>query len=142
MQYYVLGFCFSEERDQVVLIRKKKPEWQRGRMNGVGGKLEANETPQEGMSREFEEETGIRLLPHEWDKFAVLRGPDYAVHVFRVFSGGALWAKTQEEELVSLHSIHDLPMNMLPNLRYLIPLAIDSKDPRGRLRVVEFRYDR
>ena len=54
MKEYVVGFMFSEE------ILKNKPDWQAGRLNGVGGKVEPNEYPDQAMVREFEEETGVR----------------------------------------------------------------------------------
>jgi 8-oxo-dGTP diphosphatase len=37
---YVLGFMFSSDHSEVALIRKRKPEWQRGKLNGIGGKCD------------------------------------------------------------------------------------------------------
>jgi len=34
---YVLGFCFGPSLTTVVLIKKNRPAWQAGRLNGVGG---------------------------------------------------------------------------------------------------------
>ena len=42
---YVLGFAFSKSGQMVLLIWKNKPEWQRGKMNGIGGKIELGEHP-------------------------------------------------------------------------------------------------
>jgi 8-oxo-dGTP diphosphatase len=67
MTEYVLGFAF-DSNEEVVLIRKNKPDWQRGLLNGVGGKIEENESSYAAMVREFHEETGVRL--HGWDNFA------------------------------------------------------------------------
>ena len=36
MQSYVLGFCFNSVLEEVVLIRKLKPEFQKFKFNGVG----------------------------------------------------------------------------------------------------------
>jgi len=44
MTAYCLGFAFYRSRRKVVLIRKTKPDWQRGKLNGVGGKIEAEGT--------------------------------------------------------------------------------------------------
>lgn len=56
---YVCGFLFSE--DHVLLLRKNKPDWQAGNLNGVGGKIEEGENKHEAMRREFLEEAG-RLI--------------------------------------------------------------------------------
>ncbi len=58
---YVAGFYFSECGERVALIRKLKPEWQRGWLNGIGGKVEPGESPLSAMVREFEEEAGARI---------------------------------------------------------------------------------
>ena len=58
---YVVGFLLNYDRTQVVLIRKNRPAWQAGHLNGVGGKIEMGETPIEAMTREFEEETGLHF---------------------------------------------------------------------------------
>lgn len=49
---YVLGFLFNENLTKVVLVRKKRPEWQCGLLNGVGGKIEDGEPPLDAMVRE------------------------------------------------------------------------------------------
>ena len=38
IQHYACGFLFSQDRTRVVLIRKRRPAWQAGKLNGVGGK--------------------------------------------------------------------------------------------------------
>ena len=57
MKRYVLGFYF--DGDRVLLINKTKPEWQRGKLNGLGGTVESGEAPILGMVREFREESGL-----------------------------------------------------------------------------------
>jgi hypothetical protein len=54
---YVLGFVFSEDSSRVLLVWKNRPAWQAGKLNGIGGKIEAGETPLQAMQREFREET-------------------------------------------------------------------------------------
>ncbi|WP_062109882.1 NUDIX hydrolase [Bacillus niameyensis] len=52
--------CFIRKGNQLLLLnRKKNPNM--GLWNGVGGKIERNETPIEGILRETLEETGISL---------------------------------------------------------------------------------
>ena len=60
MKQYVLGFAFSRDKKDIILISKLNPEWQKGKLNGVGGKVEFEDaSPMDAMYREFKEETGI-----------------------------------------------------------------------------------
>lgn len=62
---YVLGFAFDDNK--VLLIRKTKPKWQAGRLNGVGGKVEAFDKDYlAAMVREFHEETDILTTRDQW----------------------------------------------------------------------------
>lgn len=57
---YKYTICFIRKGDNILLLnRNKKPTM--GMWNGVGGKIEDNETPYEGIIREAFEETGIEL---------------------------------------------------------------------------------
>src|SRR5439155_26466068 len=83
IQHYVCGFLFSPDRGRVVLIRKRRPAWQAGKLNGVGGKLEAGETPIDAMRREFREEAAVDV--HDWQHVLTLTGTDWQGHFFRAF---------------------------------------------------------
>ena len=58
MKSYVVGLVF-DEAGRVMLIEKKRPDWQKGFLNGVGGEIKINETPLEAMIRECKEESGL-----------------------------------------------------------------------------------
>lgn len=122
---YVLGFLFDPSKKDVVLIKKLKPEWQKGRLNGVGGKIEENETPLEAMRREFKEETGVEI--QEWREFLQLSGHHFAIHAFVAFSLHAYDVKSMEKEKVKVYKVNRLNFNKtIGNLRWIIPLAIDK----------------
>lgn len=70
---YVAGLLFADMMSKVLLIRKSHPEWMKGKLNGIGGHIEDNETASEAMHREFREETGLDIGSH-WKEFATLRG--------------------------------------------------------------------
>jgi 8-oxo-dGTP pyrophosphatase MutT (NUDIX family) len=85
MRRYVLGFLVSPNLEHVLLIKKARPDWQSGLLNGVGGNVEAGEflNPKLAMVREFGEETPWPSNPAEWIHYADMdRRGDWLVHVF------------------------------------------------------------
>ena len=116
---YVVGFL--HDANCVVLIEKKRPEWQFGLLNGVGGHIEDGETPSDAMRREFHEEAGLDI--DYWNLGVVLTGKGWRVHFFSA-RGPAMYARTQTDERVHYVSISSLPGNVIPNLRWLIPLCL------------------
>jgi 8-oxo-dGTP diphosphatase len=45
MNKYVVGFLFNSDTNKVCLIKKNRPQWQKGRLNGVGGHIEDGKAP-------------------------------------------------------------------------------------------------
>lgn len=133
MILYVLGFAFTPN-NQVVLIKKTKPAWQAGKLNGVGGKVEPGENlaPVEAMVREFEEETGVPTAVQQWEQFAIMDcGPDVRVAVYAATliptQVKALRSPTEEQVKVIDWADHVYyhPYPVLLNLEWLVPLAYD-----------------
>jgi 8-oxo-dGTP pyrophosphatase MutT (NUDIX family) len=58
MQEYVVVYARSEYPNQVLLVEKDRPAWQKGRYNLPGGKIEPGETPLACAIRELGEEAG------------------------------------------------------------------------------------
>lgn len=149
--HYVAGFLFNKRLSQVALIKKSKPEWQKGKLNAIGGKIETGETATQAMTREFNEETGCYVVG--WELFATLvceserhkgapdSGQPYQVHFFRAFADADLWSvvRTQTEEEVHVVRWEDIVwLNALPNLSWLIPMALNmDKDSAERFHITE-----
>jgi 8-oxo-dGTP diphosphatase len=132
---YTIGFFFYAPTDnpaghELLLVRKTKPDWQRYLWNGVGGKVEPNETPHNCMRREFWEET--KLQTQDWQRFAVESGPGYLLHCFRAFFKPAkpiVPMFNDAQEPLGWHSLASLDtLPVVGNLRWLIPLALDWRD--------------
>jgi 8-oxo-dGTP diphosphatase len=133
IQRYVVGFMFDVNESHVLLIEKIKPEWMRGRLNGIGGKIEPGESPQEAMIREFKKEVGISTEPLEWNLFCTLRGAGFEIAFFCAVSD-AVWnyVKMEEERpiLVNTADLTVFDRRIMTNLRWLIPLALSMKHER------------
>lgn len=143
MTDYVAGFLMNaEDSGSTVLVSKLQPEWQRGLLNGVGGKIEEGEHPYQAMVREFQEETG--LLVEDWELMVTLLSGEHTISFFR--------ARRPFAELVALHGrLNDVGEELLlvscidaqsrwlvlPNLRWLLPLAQYRHDNYWPLTVQE-----
>lgn len=124
---YVLGFLFSPDFKNVVLIEKLKPHWQKGKYNGIGGRIEENETPLQAMQREFEEETTLDIK--YWNWFTQFGTEDYLVDCFWAISKD--WDKhlsvTKEEVFnIPVEDMYTVKHYLICNLWWLIHLAIDK----------------
>lgn len=126
---YVVGFMFDTSHESVLLIQKNRPTWQAGRLNGIGGRIEGDETPDQAMRREFQEETGVDYA--EWERFCTLRDErGWLVH-FYLGSGDLLTAASQTDEMVLCCELRKLQQTpVLPNLHWLIPMALNLKHER------------
>jgi 8-oxo-dGTP diphosphatase len=133
MTEYVVGFLFSADFERVVLIRKKRPKWQRGQLNGVGGKLEDGESVYKAIARECREECGLRVSAKRWRCYLKMEGVNLDNKPFRVFFMAAVGnpakatATTDEAiEVVYVRDISPLRSDLVENVCWTIALAIDS----------------
>lgn len=105
MTRYVLGFLMDS--GFVVLVKKERPLWQKGKLNGVGGHIEEGENEYDAMYREFLEETGMKI--EKWAKFCVMSGPEdngWEVSCFWAY-GNLSRCKTKTDEKVEIHAIEE-----------------------------------
>jgi 8-oxo-dGTP diphosphatase len=122
MQEYVCGFAFK--KDSVLLIKKTHPEWQAGHWNGIGGKVERiDPAAKYAMAREFQEETGIKTKLQAWQPLVELNSHNWRVHFFKAFDIDIFQARTTTREEVGIFFMNALPIRVISNLRWLIPLA-------------------
>lgn len=129
---YVVGFAFSELNTKVLLIRKNRPLWQKGKLNGIGGHIEKGEQPVVSMIREFKEETTIETKIGDWYLFSILRSGDYQVFFFwsilKISYTEPLVQPTDEK--IGWYGIDELIKGFyscIPNLKWLIPMAINMR---------------
>lgn len=120
---YVLALLFTADSREVVLVRKTRPAWQAGRVNALGGKIDDGERVIDAARREVREEAGVDV--REWEEFLVWHDPVYRLRAVRAFDDVARDARTAEDQEVFLAYVAALPLNIIDNLRWIIPLALD-----------------
>lgn len=142
MQKYVLGFAFCN--DYVALIEKKRgPRGLIGYMNGIGGKIEmTDDTVKDAMVREFREETGYQHSI-DWRHYGRYGdGVNWSIELFTAWLAHdhlpAIKCTEEGGEQVKWCRI-DLKDTEHPmaNLRWLIPMAINSFGSKDFLDITE-----
>jgi len=134
MKGYSLGFLFRPKvhfngvrRHQVLLLRKKKPEWMYNLLTGVGGAIEAGETPVQAMVREFQEETGLETLTNQWVQFATLDVMGSRIHVFKSFQPTKEPKTMTDEEVGWYRAEHSFNRgDMYRNTHWLMSMALQD----------------
>lgn len=131
---YVVGFAMNPEKTHVLLVEKTHPDWQRGKLNGLGGKVEDGESSWDAMVREFREETrgalaGSVLYRREgWKHVLQLTGDDWQCAVFMgtplsiedmAKLDGAMTDEKERLQSVSLKFLGNF--RTLPNVRWMLP---------------------
>jgi len=127
MKNYTLGFIFTPGLDWVLLVHKINPEWQAGKINGIGGKIEDGEESLACMVREVREESGLGTDADKWILLGEMGSGAWRVRVFAfVYRGSMDDARSADKEKVEWFDPNMLPPNVISNLRWLVPLALDK----------------
>lgn len=141
-QGYVLGFLFDPGLRQVVMILKNKPEWMKGRWNGVGGHIEEGEKAGAAMMREFAEETGVTIPmadwshPNGWTTVGIVKGAGlteighapYEMTIFAATSPDLHQVRTTTDERVVVMDVDDFTNPQAPRAvirPWLMLMALD-----------------
>lgn len=127
---YVVGLAFNATGDYVALIKKNKPAWQAGCLNGIGGKIEGRETPMDAMIREFQEEAGVITTRMDWRRFGQMEGPLFVVDMFVARSDdicGQAHTCT-EETIVVIPLLHTKNFECVSNLEWMLWAALDKNN--------------
>lgn len=127
MEYYTAGIAFSRLRTHCALILKRRPDWQDGWYNAIGGKVEQDERPIDTMYREFQEEAGLEIPREQWEFVLNLHYKDEAtVSFYKTFPNYPEFdrIRTMTDERVEIVPVAHLPISLMPNLRWIIPLML------------------
>lgn len=127
---------FNTDRTKVALIRKTKPEWQAGLLNGIGGKIEEGEHEYDAMCREFEEETGVKTFYYDWNYMIKLvnKNPEWSVQFFKGTAESFDELKSTTDEEVTIIDVSNIENEkVVPNLRWLIKMCLDDEVMGGEI---------
>lgn len=134
MKRMTVGFIFHHELKKVLLIKKDHPRWQKGLLNGVGGgmELEDKDSYPECWVREVMEETGIKVnmidaihmgsisvIQERYNKVDPVRVEIYTYRTAQPF------VQKTDEELGWYDVDYISELEMIPNLHFLIPFALE-----------------
>jgi ADP-ribose pyrophosphatase YjhB (NUDIX family) len=128
---YTVALIFSTDKTQIALIRKCKPIWQFDKLNGIGGKIEDDEHPDDAARRELLEESN--LVSDDLRLFAIGRSVivdnTYNTVVFFYTGTANLYdVHSNEKEPIEILSVYNALhySKLIANLKWLIPLALDE----------------
>jgi len=123
---FTVAFIFTTDLKNVLLILKDRPTWQAGFWNGIGGKLEKNETATQGISREVTEETNIQITEESWKTVGTIHGKDWKVTIFTTTVDNTIQPIQKTSEKPAWHPRTNLPINIISNLSIIIPACIQT----------------
>lgn len=126
-QQYVVGFILSPDRRMVILIEKRRPSWQVGLLNGIGGHVEYGEEPLVAMIRECREECGLEIA--DWRSIATIENVDGStVWAYATYGGFRGFQSTTDEQVVSVLIERISAFKTVGNIPLLLALAQDNGD--------------
>lgn len=134
LEHMSVGFVVSDDMSHVLLLRKTHPEWQAGRLNGIGGHCEKEDTTfADTMRRECLEEVGLDIPKAEWRQVAEMYGRDWMVVAFCATAPlAALEAavantagKDEKAVVLPVGSLWTAD-GVIGNVRWLVPMAMDK----------------
>lgn len=121
------------KRKDEILLALKKRGFGEGKYNGVGGKIEKDETPEEAMIRETKEE--ILVTPTKYEKVGIIEFDEFykgkeehvLFHLYMAYDW--LGEPTESEEMKPYwFNINNIPYDkMFPDDKHWLPLIIEGK---------------
>ena len=125
------------KKDNKVLLAMKKRGFGEGKFNGIGGKIENGETPEEAMIRETKEE--ILVTPTKYEKVGIIEFDEFykgkkekvMFHLYIV----SKWQgepNESEEMKPKWFDIQNIPYDkMFPDDKYWLPFILEGQKIRA-----------
>src|SRR5574343_41802 len=128
VKLYTIGIYFSCDLKKILLIHNKRPDWQNGKYNFPGGKVELYEDKYDCIIREFKEETNIETIESDWKHIGNIYNNEigYCVDILVCVQNKEQEIRTMTDEEVFWHDIDKLPDNCITNVYWLVLYAINT----------------
>lgn len=127
----VCVFLMDGLKDEgIILVEKRRPDWQKGRLNLPGGRVKLGEQPRSAAVRELAEETGLFLFEDELLSVGRLTnarvGASVYIYAARWPKEGCTISSTPGMEVVKVMRLAKalLDPKLMDNLRYIIPRSL------------------
>ena len=107
---------------EILLLRRFNTGYADGKYSVIAGHIDGNEEVKAAAIREAKEEAGIEIQPSEIEVVGVMhrKGEDERVDFFLAASswkGNIVNVEPDKCDDLSWHSVHELPVNMVPYVR-------------------------
>jgi mutator protein MutT len=140
MKEITMNLLYLVKGDQVLLAMKKRGHGA-GRYNGVGGKLDPDESVEQCLVRESQEEIGV--IPEKFEKMAYItfdlymKGERVFEHVYLFTSSKWTGKPTESEEVAPRwFDIDKLPFDkMWPNDVHFLQQILEGKKLTGHFKL-------
>ncbi len=124
--------CYIQRDGKTLMVlRNKKPnDIHAGKWNGLGGKFEAGESPEDCVSREVEEESGLLIQDpklHGLVMFPAFKGQDWCVFVFTAAEFDGELIDSPEGQLEWIEDSKLLALNLWPSDLIFLPWLEQEK---------------
>lgn len=131
MKLATLCYVMDNDKTLMLLRNKKENDYHEGKWNGLGGKLEQGETPEECAVREVYEESGLKVtdpIMKGLITFPLFDGIDdwyVFVFIFKKFSGNLIDSPEGHLEWIQNNKLIDL--NLWDGDKHFIPWLFENK---------------
>ena len=141
MQLATLCYIFKDDEILMLHRTKKAQDIHKGKWNGLGGKFEAGETPEQCVIREVLEESGLRLIAPQmrgfltFPKFA--KGRDWYVFLFTAEEFNGELATSAEGDLKWINKSDLFELNLWEGDKIFLPYLFRDGFFSGRFNYEE-----
>ena len=133
--------CYIDNGDSYLMLHrvKKENDASHGKWIGVGGKCEADESPDECMIREVKEETGLDI--HRWQYRGIVTfisdvWPCEYMHLFTATEWSGEEIVCDEGDLAWVDKKNLFTLNLWEGDRIFLRLLMDDRQPFFSLKLV------
>lgn len=125
--------CYIQQNNHTLMLHriKKENDIHQGKWNGLGGKFESGESPEDCLLREIKEESGLTLIDYEliglltFPKFDGLN--DWQVFLYRSSDFAGQLIDSQEGKLEWVPNNKLLELNLWEGDKYFIKWMLEKR---------------